>query len=348
VHAPPGPDTERMRDMKRCSRCVLPETFPGIEFDGDGVCNICRSFKGRDRLEESKDKYRLRFEEILQDRRRTGGYDCLMAYSGGKDSTFTLKVLRERYECSILALTFDNGFISPAAFENIRRTVEALGVDLIIYKPRFELARKIFLKATESDMYSKKTLERASTICTSCMGMIKFIALRMAIEGGIPFITYGWSPGQAPIEASIFMNNPKMIRSMQKVLLEPMREAAGPEIENYFLTDEHFSMESRFPYSISPLAFLDYDESRILEEIGGLGWRAPEDTDPNSNNCLLNSFGINIHLKKFRFHPYAYELAKLVREGYMERAEAIDRLEKEEDLDMVEKVHERLKSGRPL
>ena len=327
--------------MKICTRCVLPETFPGVSFDERGVCNFCRSFKP-EKLEESKGKYRARFEELVAGRRRRGGYDAIMAYSGGKDSTYTLMVLRRRFGLSILALTLDNGFISPASIENIRNVVETLGVDHVLYKPRFDVLRTLFRSAVSSQMYAPKTLERASTICTSCMGVVKFVVLRMAIEGDIPFVAYGWSPGQAPIEASIFKNNAAMIRSMQKALLEPMREAAGPEIENYFLTEAHFASADRFPYNVSPLAFLDYDEGRIIEEIKALGWRKPEDTDPNSTNCLLNAFANEIHRKAWSFHPYAFELAKLVREGYMERLEALSRLETAEMSEIVARVRSRL------
>lgn len=328
--------------MKRCSRCVLPETFPGIEFDDDGVCTVCRNARSRERLDATKKKYRKRFEKLLMERRGGGVYDCLMAYSGGKDSTYTMLLLKEQYGLSILALTFDNGFVSPAAMDNIRSVAEVLNVDLMVFKPSFDLLKKIFRRAVDSDMYSRKTLERASTICTSCMGIIKFVTLRMAIESGIPFITYGWSPGQAPTEASIFKNNPPMIRSMQAALLEPIREAAGPEVERYFLTDEHLAREDRFPHNISPLAFHDYDEAKIIKSIATLGWVKPDDTDPNSTNCLLNAFGNKVHRARFQFHPYAFELANLVREGHMERAEAIARLETVEDEKVVRRVRARL------
>ena len=88
--------------MKRCSRCVLPETFPGISFDDDGVCNFCRAFKGREKLETSKSKYRSRFEKLIEEKQKSGGYDCLMAYSGGKDSTYTLMVLKEKCAVPLL------------------------------------------------------------------------------------------------------------------------------------------------------------------------------------------------------------------------------------------------------
>jgi hypothetical protein len=121
-----------------------------------------------------------------------------------------------------------------------------------------------------------------------------------------------------------------------------MYEAAGAGLENYFLTEEHFAMEDRFPHNISPLAFLEYDEGAIHEKIRKLGWEKPTDTDPNSTNCLLNSFANKIHIDTFGYNPYAFELAKLVREGYMDRDEAIERLEKDQDPDMVAMVEKRL------
>lgn len=38
-------DEKVFSGLKRCTRCILPETFPGIEFDEDGVCNYCRDYE---------------------------------------------------------------------------------------------------------------------------------------------------------------------------------------------------------------------------------------------------------------------------------------------------------------
>ena len=27
--------------MKRCTKCIMPETKPGISFNKEGVCNAC-------------------------------------------------------------------------------------------------------------------------------------------------------------------------------------------------------------------------------------------------------------------------------------------------------------------
>ncbi len=292
------------------------------------------------------DKYRNRFEKLLAEKKTPGGeYDALMAYSGGKDSTYTMAVLKKEYDLNFLAMTLDNGFISPKSLDNTRKVVEGLGVDHIIYKPRLDTLSKLFSHSAEKDLYSRKGLERASTICTTCMGIVKFVALRFAIEGRIPFIIYGWSPGQAPVEASIFRNNPTMIRTMQEQFTGPMKKIVGNAINSYFLTDEHFATPERFPHNISPLAFLEYDEKEVFEQIKLLGWEKPDDTDPNSTNCLLNALGIDVHKKRFSFHPYAFELGGLVRSGYMDREEAISRLEEAPDKKIVEMIRKRLKDA---
>lgn len=328
--------------MKICKRCILPETFPGIRFDEEGVCNFCRDFKGKSSLAESKEKYRKKFEDLLEKHRGRSYYDCLMAYSGGKDSTYTLTLLKQRYNLKILALTFDNGFIPQVTFQNIRVVAENLGIDHLSFKPRFDLLKKIFLASMRSDMYSEKTLERASTICTSCMGLVKFLSLRTALEKEIPFIAYGWSPGQAPLSSSVFKNNKQMVKTMQSAIFDPLHKIGGDEIKPYFLDQRHFEKNYDFPYNVSPLAFSEYDEERIFKNMQDLGWKKPEETDPNSTNCLLNGFANLVHKEKFGFHPYALELANLVREGHLDRQEALDRINAPEDPDTVERVRRKL------
>jgi len=328
--------------MKLCTRCVLPETFPGIQFDAEGVCNFCReSLPDQCRLDQ-KAEYRERFERLIQEHRGRSAYDALLCYSGGKDSTYTLIALKKLYGLNVLALTMDNGFMSPQALKNIRSATDNLEVDHLLFAPRLDILGPIFRECAQRNIYPPKTLERASAICTSCMSIVKFSALRLAIEKRIPFVAYGWSPGQAPITSSILKNNPRMVRMMQKSTFDPMYRIAGEAIRPYFLSEEHFNAGDYFPCNIHPLAFLDYDEKKIFENIKEIGWSPPEDTDANSTNCLLNSFAIAVHRKQFGFHPYAFEMANLVRKGHLERAEAIAKLSEEDNVDLISLIRSRL------
>ena len=321
--------------MKRCTQCILPETFPGISFNDEGVCNHCRRYRGRDATEKQMAKYEQKFAQLLQEKRNSATYDVLVAYSGGKDSTYTLDVLVNRYEMRVLALTFDNTFISPRAEENIRNVCGALGADLLIVRPNPSMMRRIFATAADRELYSAKTLERASTICTSCIGIIKNMILRTAIEKEIPFVGFGWSPGQAPVQSSVMKTNARLMQSTQQAIYKPLHEIAGDAINPYFVTEEQFAHPEKFPWNVHPLAFLPYDEEKIVERIKQYGWEKPDDTDPNSSNCLLNAYANQVHRQRYQFHPYVWEIANMVREGVMSREEGLEKIEPPEAPHMV-------------
>jgi len=131
--------------------------------------------------EEKKKKYEGKFLKLLDQSHGKSTYDLIMAYSGGKDSTYTLDIFVNRYKLNVFALTFDNTFISDNAFRNIHKVCEALGVDHQLVRPDPNLLRSIFRAGAHEQLFSAKTLERASTICTSCIGFLKTIYLRTAI-----------------------------------------------------------------------------------------------------------------------------------------------------------------------
>jgi len=324
-----------------CNRCVLPNSFPGIRFNERGICTYCLDYEKADIRPEQKTEYREKFEALVKELKNTASYDVLMCFSGGKDSTYTLSILKEKYDLNILALTVDNGFVAEQTRRNISKVVEELCTDHFYFKPRFDVLSKIFSYCARHNIYPSKAIERASEICTSCMGIIKYNAIRFALEKNIPLIAFGWSPGQATIAASIIKNNPQMVKKMQAAIYDNLHEIVGNAIDTYFITEQQFN-SSRFPYFIHPLAFLDYNEDEIYRVVASLGWINPTDVDANSTNCLLNSFANVVHKQRFGFHPYAFEMANLVRDGYLDRTTALRRLNQQENPDIVTMVMEKL------
>ncbi|MBN2038783.1 MAG: hypothetical protein JW864_02005 [Spirochaetes bacterium] len=319
--------------MKFCSSCVLPETFPGIEFDKEGVCNYCRHTLVPDK--NKKQEYIKKFENLLDDVRGKYDYDVIMAYSGGKDSTYTMYQLADKYNLNILALTFDNGFISKKAMENIVHMSDICGATSLIIRPSFRKMKKIFKIAAVEDLYNTKTLDRASSICTTCIGHVKSLVLKTALEKNIPLAAYGWSPGQAPIASAIMKTSPRLQTFTHKTVRDPILENCR-ELSTYFLSDDDLKIEKeKWPINIHPLAFMDYDEKEIIKFLKILGWEEPKDTDPNSSNCTLNALANYLHRKKFNFHPYAWEMAGIIRSGSMKREDGLIKTTQEEDLKMV-------------
>jgi hypothetical protein len=163
----------------------------------------------------------------------------------------------------------------------------------------------------------------------------------------VPMIVYGWSPGQAPLRSSIFKTNPSMLRMMQEAARAAFERLVKERLHPFLLDERHFARgeKQRFPTLVHPLAFIDYDESVILETVAELGWRTPQDTGAHSSNCLLNDFAISKHLERHGFHPYALEIAGLVRAGCLTREEGLERLAAEPDRAVVAWVEKRLRGG---
>jgi tRNA(Ile)-lysidine synthase TilS/MesJ len=327
--------------MNFCSRCVLPDTFPGIQFNDKQVCNYCTGAHVPDN--EKKKEYTEKFENLLESVRGKYDYDVIMAYSGGKDSTYTLYILAKKYNMRILALTFDNGFISPRAAQNIVHMTDLCGATSMFVRPSFELMKKVFAVAAREDFYSPKTLDRASSICTTCIGHVKSLVLKTALQMRIPLAAYGWSPGQAPITSAIMQTSPRMQSITNKTVRDPLFKRFPKELRPFFISDDDLKYDpDRWPINIHPLAFLNYNENDIVKLIQSLGWVMPQDTDPNSSNCTLNALANYLHRKKFGFHPYAWEIAGIVRSGSMERSEGIEKTNQPEDINMVRYGAERI------
>ena len=136
--------------------------------------------------------------------------------------------------------------------------------------------------------------------------------------------------------------NPALMRNTQQATFEPLHTIAGDAIRPYFVTDEQFTQTDKFPWNIHPLAFLDYSENNIFARNSELGWEKPDDTDPNSSNCLLNAFANHVHREQYNFHPYVWEIAGMIRQGVMSRKEGLEKIEPPENPTMVNYIKSQL------
>ena len=112
-----------------------------------------------------------------------------------------------------------------------------------------------------------------------------------------------------------------------KIFADPIRERFGKRVERYYFRSQYIPKYLSVPKILFPFhALLDYNEKEIIKEISQLGWERPQDTDPFSTNCLLNSIGNYACMKQWGYHPYSGEYSYLVREGKMSCEEFINAL----------------------
>lgn len=110
--------------IRRCHRCLLPETMPLIEFDKAGICNFCRSYH---KLEVKGEEALRRI--LIQKQKQPKKHDCILAFSGGRDSAYALHYLRKVLGLNPIAYTYDWGMVTDVARRNQARLVRKLGVE---------------------------------------------------------------------------------------------------------------------------------------------------------------------------------------------------------------------------
>ena len=313
---------------QRCSRCVLSAPFPNIKFDDEGVCNFCRDEVGARSDDTAIDRGRVRVMDLLAAlKARKATYDAVLCNSGGKDSSYTLKLAVEKYGLTVLSFTLDNGFVAPAARDNIHRVVDALGVDHITVRPALNVFKPVVRAASLLPIYGEQSLTRISAGCNACISLVNTTALRLALEKDIPFILAGFTLGQIPANGIVYRNHYRFLAESREASMARLRDAVGEEVDRlYEVPDSVIDRAPAYPYNINLLCLESLTEAQILAEVGKLGWKLPSGLDGCSSNCMLNTFNNYVHQRRHGYSPYELELSHLVRKRLMTRSEALAKL----------------------
>ena len=128
-------------DLKRCTRCILPETMPYIKFDESGVCNYCHNYKPR-----NKPKPKEALFNVVESYRRKHGDDCIVPFSGGRDSCYGLHLVIKELEMKPVTYTYDWGMVTDLGRRNISQMCGDMGVENIIIAADITLKRKNITK----------------------------------------------------------------------------------------------------------------------------------------------------------------------------------------------------------
>ena len=114
-------------DLRRCTRCILPETMPFIRFDSEGVCNYCLNYRPRNNPRPKEELF-----DLVEPYRRSQGNECLVPFSGGRDSCYGLHLIVNDLKMKPVTYTYDWGMITDLGRRNISRMCADLGVENII------------------------------------------------------------------------------------------------------------------------------------------------------------------------------------------------------------------------
>ena len=166
--------------MKQCKKCLLPETHETIEFDNVGVCNVCNQNTIKNEKIDWKQK-KKELDELIIKYKGKYDYDCIIPFSGGKDSTWALYYLKKEYDLNPLVVRFDHGFMRPNLEKNIKKISRDLGFDIITFTPNWKVVQKLMLRSF---------LDKGD-FCWHCHTGIFSYPMWISIEKKVPLIFWG-------------------------------------------------------------------------------------------------------------------------------------------------------------
>ncbi len=169
--------------LRRCTRCILVESYPFMEFDEEGVCTYCRRWRpiqvqGKEALLRAVEPYRS----------KDGSPDVIVAFSGGRDSTYGLHYVKKELGMNPVAFTYDWGMVTDLARRNQARICGKLGVEHILRSANIPQKRRFIRKNVEA--WLKKPELGMVTLFTAGDKQFYHYARQLRKETGIKLVVF--------------------------------------------------------------------------------------------------------------------------------------------------------------
>jgi hypothetical protein len=250
--------------VTHCKVCGLKETHPGIAIDADGTCNLCRlevppaAIHNLAALRERFDEFRSAPPNPHAD------HDCLLMYSGGKDSTYALTNVVDELGKRVLAYTFDVPYQSADALDNMRRARDRLDATFVVDGDEsiVEVMRSVFTRPPPaSTRYLDEKLP-----CIACRSFFLIKAILYAAERRIPYVLLCADPQQT---LTMEWRTPEIVRELSRAAGSKATDAAlGDALDELLFRDPEELPKVVFPFVADGV---EYEPEQMAAEMAERG-----------------------------------------------------------------------------
>jgi hypothetical protein len=265
--------------MPHCKVCFLTSEHPGVWLDKDSVCNLCKLEVATEFLHNIKYANEVYEEFRTSGANPRGPYDCLLMFSGGKDSTYLLDKFVNEEKRRVVAYTFDVPFESDHAAENLRLVREKIPVPFVLDKDDDNI-KKVVREAFNRPAPEKpgKYLDEKMP-CMSCRTFFVIRAIIYAYRNAIPYVVFCADPQQI-----------MTIDSNVREILKGFYRSFGEEFTDTQLKSDVeemlFAEDDCLPKIVFPFIAMrsDYDPDKIVEKLKAKGLY---NSSPLETHCTL-------------------------------------------------------------
>lgn len=312
-----------------CTNCILPNGFLGIDLDDKGLCNFCndpsyhnpnwsKTIISDNRRREAKQDW----EQVMDKMQSTEGeYDCLLGYSGGKDSTALLYYLTQECGLKVFVITIDTGFMTNIAKQNIDQTLNILGIEKKDYLIE-ENAIDTFLKIYRWHFFNHTSDSICLTvnICQVCSDLIHSIAIKEAIKRNIPYVLFAYSPDQ--IKRYFYEISQQGVVHWKPQILD---ELPFIQQDHFWYLNPNSVSQVEIPRILLPYHVMEYNEHNIIALVESKGLISKGKADPVLTNCHVVKAALMYDFYRYGGLTYALQYAELVRQETEGKAHRLSR-----------------------
>lgn len=323
----------RKHNLRRCTKCLLTETMPFISFDADGACNYCRHYKPRNRPRPKEELFRL-----VESYRRTHGDDCLVPFSGGRDSCYGLHLIVKELQMKPITYTYDWGMMTDLGRRNISRMSAELGVENIIVADDIAKKREYIAKNLRAWLKSPH-LGMISILTAGDKHFFRHIET-IKQQTGISLNLWGINPLEVTHFKAGFLGVPpdfeeKRVYShgvMKQLRYQGLRLGAMLQSPGYFnssmwdtLSGEYYRSFTKKTDYYHIFDYWRWDETQIDDTLAGYDWeRAPDTTTTWRIGDGTAAFYNYIYYTVAGFTEHDTFRSNQIREGDLTREEALE------------------------
>lgn len=158
-----------------CRSCLMPNTRPRIVFDETGECNACLYAEERKTMDWTVKK--AEFLELVDRKRKHPVYDCIVAFSGGKDSAAIAWRMKHELGLNPLLVCYGQMIWTDVGRRNFHRIADD-GFDILYWRVNQDVCRKLARRFLTERFHIKNHYDSA----------VSAVPTRTAIQMGIPLV----------------------------------------------------------------------------------------------------------------------------------------------------------------
>lgn len=322
------------RKVTYCRKCIMPDTRPRIVFDEAGICNACRNAEDKKRID-----WDLRREEFLElagrYRSKDGSWDCIVPWSGGKDSSSIAYRLKYDFGMNPLLVTFSPMLPNEVGNHN-REALIRQGFDHLFFRPDQKVHRRLGRRFF---------IERGNPKVAWDAG-VNVIPVQMAVKLNIPLVFYA-EHGESEYGGKVLNEESKKLRDFTEVI----EHQIGDDPRNWI--DDEIAEKDLNPYvypaqkdiarvGVKALYFSYFFRWSMLENYRFISGKYEFRTCPkgrtdgtftnfDSLDDKMDNFYYHMQFIKFGFGRAVRDACRMIQNGQMSRERALELARKYDD-----------------